>query len=93
MEELATNWTWKTDFLKLADIGAPYFLVESILKNSSWTPILLLGALRKHKDKIKNYDELAAAYENGEIKVFHEKQEPLELGGMYIEILHLKIFG
>ena len=93
LEELATNWTWKTDFLKLADIGAPYFLVESILKNSSWTPILLLGALRKHKDKIKNYGELAKAYENGEIKVFHEKQEPLELGGMYIETFHLKIFG
>ena len=92
MKELADNWTWKTNFLKLADIGAPYFLVESILKNSSWTPILLLGALRKHKDKINNYDELAEAYENGEIKAFHEKQEPLELAGMYIETFLLKIF-
>ena len=51
------------------------------MKHSSYTPILSLGALRKYKDKINNFEELVNSYDNGELALYHEKLVALELGG------------
>ena len=81
IEELANGWKWKTTFLKFSEIGAPKYLIDSVLKHSSYTPILSLGALRKYKDKINNFEELVNSYDNGELALYHEKLVALELGG------------
>ena len=98
LEQLQNGWTWKNCSLKLAGIGSPFKIIESIMNDpdSKYVPYVPLGSIRKNKSKIKNFDELLADNDLEENELFdEEKQQVLELSGReYLSFISsFKIFS
>ena len=55
LANLAENWSWCTNELKLAGIGTPQNIINNIMDKKTYTPYVPIGSIRKNMDKA-NFD-------------------------------------
>ena len=82
LANLAENWSWCTNELKLAGIGTPQNIIDNIMDKKTYTPYVPIGSIRKNMDKANfdidivelfNADGTKKSF--GEIPLFQEEQQ------------------
>ena len=83
LAKLANHWEWSKESLKLAGIGTPKIIIDRLLETGVYVPFVPPGSIRRHKEMVKDFDELLAEQKiNPEIELFDEEHQPvLELAG------------
>ena len=81
--KLADKWEWSNNTLKLAGIGTPQLIIDRLVETGIYVPFVPPGSVRRHKQMIKDFDELLAEQNtNNEKDLFDEENQiVLELAG------------
>ena len=88
--ELAENWSWCEENLRLAGIGTPKSIIDYVMEKGTYVPYVPVGSIRKNRGNLSkniDFEELLAKAESNnfeDISLFDEEnQRVLELAGNF----------